>query len=67
MMLLFISFPCTRTDMVGPAARGAIHRYAPLHQQSYRVRKNNVISNDSNLISKVLEYVLNGFCMINDY
>lgn len=35
MMLLFISFPHTRKDLQEPAARGALHRHAHLHQQSH--------------------------------
>lgn len=59
MMLLFISFSRTRTDMSGSAARGAIRVAAPLHQQSYRARERQkkIDLDDTNVILEVLEDV----------
>ena len=67
MMLLFISFPCTRTDMAAAAAPGvggaAAHGDAPLHQQSKKAGEKEETT--LILFSKVLEDVSNGRCMIN--
>lgn len=48
-----------------PGCNTRIHSPASAKLQSEREK--NVIQNDTNVILEVLEDVLNGFCMINDY